>query len=116
MARRSHWVQKLLKPRSNKNQNSWIRSFIAGSMYRMSDMRGDTDIATIKTQIDVMRALARDSQVNTALSYYATDATTVNTAGQIIWATSDDKNCAEISIPYLKDGKLMITLETIFWN
>ena len=106
MARRSHWVQKLLKPRSNKNQNSWIRSFIAGSMYRMSDMRGDTDIATIKTQIDVMRALARDSQVNTALSYYATDATTVNTAGQIIWATSDDKNCAEIINTLFKRWKV----------
>lgn len=106
MARRSHWVQKLLKPTSNKNQNSWIRSFVAGSMYRMSDMRGDTDIATIKTQIDVMRALARDSQVNTALSYYATDATTVNTAGQIIWATSDDKNCAEIINTLFKRWKV----------
>ena len=106
MARRSHWVQKLLKPRSNKNQDSWVRSFIAGSMYRMSDMRGDTDIATIKTQIDVMRALARDSQVNTALSYYATDATTVNTAGQIIWATSDDKNCAEIINTLFKRWKV----------
>lgn len=96
MARR-HWIQRLLnRTNGRSNTNSWVRSFVAGSMYRISDMRGDTDISTIKTQIDVMRALARDPQVNTALSYYATDATTVNTAGQIIWATSEDKNCAEV--------------------
>lgn len=55
-------------------------------------MRGNESLADIKTQIDTMRALARDSQINTALSYYATDATTTNTNGQIIWATpTDDK-------------------------
>jgi hypothetical protein len=37
-----------------------------------------------------MRALARDSQISTALSYYATDATVANTSGQIIWATPHD--------------------------
>ncbi len=55
-------------------------------------LKGDTSLADIKTQIDTMRALARDSQINTALSYYATDATTVNTNNQIIWATSDKKH------------------------
>ena len=41
-----------------------------------------------------MRALARDSQISTALSYYATDATTTNTAGEIIWATADGSDKA----------------------
>lgn len=39
-----------------------------------------------------MRALANDSQVATALSYYATDATIPNSDGQIIWAVPIDKN------------------------
>ena len=64
-------------------------------MYRISDMRGNTSLADIKTQIDTMRALARDAQISTALSYYATDATTVNTDGQIIWAVPRDKNSAD---------------------
>ena len=90
MARQKHWVQRLLN--TPGNSISWIRSMIAGSLYRVSDIRTSSSISDIKTQIDTMRALARDSQISTALSYYATDATTVNTAGQIIWATSDDKD------------------------
>lgn len=90
MARQKHWVQRLLNAPSKPV--SWIRGMIAGSLYRVSDIRTSSSISDIKTQIDTMRALARDSQISTALSYYATDATTVNTAGQIIWATSDDKD------------------------
>lgn len=86
------WIKRLLnRPKSQ----SWIRSVISGSMYRISDMRGNTSLADIKTQIDTMRALARDAQISTALSYYATDATTVNTDGQIIWAVPRDKNSAD---------------------
>lgn len=44
-----------------------------------------------------MRALARDSQINTALSYYATDATTTNTSGQIIWATANDRSKSDVA-------------------
>ena len=90
MARQKHWVQRLLS--APAKPVSWIRSMIAGSLYRVSDIRTSSSISDIKTQIDTMRALARDSQISTALSYYATDATTVNTAGQIIWATSDDQH------------------------
>lgn len=106
MARKSYWMQKLLRRSSNSKAPSWLERVVAGSMYRISDMRGDTDVATIKTQIDVMRALARDSQVSTALAYYATDATTVNTAGQIIWATSDNDDCAEIVNQLFKRWKV----------
>lgn len=85
------WLNKLI-PRRSKLQDrpSWLRSLVTGSLYRISDIRGNTSFADIKTQIDTMRALARDSQISTALSYYATDATTTNTAGDIIWATGID--------------------------
>lgn len=88
------WIDKLVPSRSKLlDARSWIRSVVSGSLYRISDMRGNTSVADIKTQIDTMRALARDSQISTALSYYATDATTTNTAGEIIWATGlDDKS------------------------
>ena len=86
-----NWMKRML-PRRNKyhQEHSWLRTIITGGLYRMSDMRGNADFADIKTQIDTMRAVARDSQISTALSYYATDATTINTAGQIIWATAVD--------------------------
>ena len=86
-----NWMKRML-PRRNKyhQEHSWLRTIITGGLYRMSDMRGNADFADIKTQIDTMRAVARDSQISTALSYYATDATTINTAGQIIWATAID--------------------------
>lgn len=58
-------------------------------------MRGNSSLADIKTQIDTMRALARDSQISTALAYYATDATTTNTDGNIIWAVPLDKSHKE---------------------
>lgn len=88
------WLDKLV-PRKSKllDMPSWIRYVVSGSLYKISDIRGNTSFADIKTQIDTMRALARDSQISTALSYYATDATTTNTAGEIIWATGvDDKS------------------------
>lgn len=78
---------------------SYLRNMISGSFYRVSDIRGNTSIADIKTQIDTMRALANDSQISTALSYYATDATVTNSKGQIIWADPIDeehKKVAEI--------------------
>ena len=91
---RNKWIDRLVPKRYQAAQiNSYLRNLVTGSLYRMSDMRGETSVADIKTQIDTMRALARDSQISTALSYYATDATTTNTAGQIIWATAiDDKH------------------------
>lgn len=66
---------------------SRLRAIAAGSFYKVSDLKSGTDYADIKTLIDKMRALAKDSQVSTALSYYATDATLTNSANQIIWAT-----------------------------
>ncbi|MBO4542787.1 MAG: portal protein [Bacteroidales bacterium] len=82
------WYNKLFKPK--QTQVSRLRSTVAvgGTIYRISDLRTNSDIEDIRTQIMVMRSLARDSQISTALSYYATDATTPNTAGDIIWATA----------------------------
>ena len=60
-------------------------------------MKADSSLSTIKTQIDTMRALAEDSQIATALSYYATDATTLNSAGQIIWATATESKYQDIA-------------------
>lgn len=84
-----HWYQKLLKPRGTKI--SWLQNLVAGSLYKVSDATSTSDISNIKSQIDTMRALAKDSQISTALSYYATDSTTTNSNGQIIWATSKDE-------------------------
>ena len=91
---KNKWLAKLV-PKQSKlldSGKSWLRTIITGSLYRVSDIRGNTSFADIKTQIDTMRALARDSQISTALSYYATDATTTNTAGDIIWATAAESN------------------------
>lgn len=102
MPKQRRWIDKILTRKSKQNFSpTWLRSLVTGSLYRMSDMRGNSSVADIKTQIDTMRALARDSQISTALSYYATDATTTNTAGEIIWATAlentdTDKQAADI--------------------
>ena len=64
MARQKHWVQRLLDVPSKPV--SWIRGMIAGSLYRVSDIRTSSSISDIKTQIDTMRALARDSQISTS--------------------------------------------------
>lgn len=94
MAKKRWWWERLLTKPVRK---SYIRDIVTGSFYRMSDMRGNSSITDIKTQIDTMRALARDSQIDTALSYYATDATTTNTSGQIIWATSTDPKHKDVA-------------------
>lgn len=83
-------------PKSVKRR-SYLRDIVTGSLYRISDIRGNTDLADIQTQIDTMRALARDSQISTALSYYATDATVMNSDGQIIWATPVDDAHADVA-------------------
>lgn len=90
------WERLFPKP---KNQESFLRQIATGSLYKLSDLRSNGDIASIKTQIDTMRALALDSQISTALSYYATDATVTNTKGQVIWASAIDEeheNVADI--------------------
>lgn len=91
------WYQRIFTPKQPKV--SRLRSTVAvgGSMYRISDLRGDSDVADIRTQIQVMRALARDSQISTALSYYATDATTPNSTGDIIWATAVEPKYQEVA-------------------
>lgn len=90
----SKWFDKIItKDKKVKKSKtlSYLRSIIGGSFYKVSDIKKDSSLSDIKTQIDTMRALARDSQISTALSYYATDATTTNSSGQIIWATPTDK-------------------------
>jgi len=97
------WLDRLIPRRPRYDYypgvTSYLKSIVTGSLYRVSDIRGNTSFADIKTQIDTMRALARDSQISMALSYYATDATTTNTSGDIIWATPIDdkyKDVAEV--------------------
>ena len=98
----ANWLDRLLR-RTNTAQKqsfpylSYIRKAVAGSFYRISSMKGNSSLSTIRTQIDTMRALAEDSQIATALSYYATDATTLNSAGQIIWATAVDDKFQEVA-------------------
>lgn len=77
----------------------WLKQLMTGSLMHLSDVSHNTDYENIKTQIDTMRALARDSQISTALSYYATDATVLNTSGQVIWAAPknpEDKDVAKV--------------------
>lgn len=92
------WLDRLFGPRKT-NIISRLRSTVCvgGTFYKVSDLRGASDIEDIKTQIQVMRALARDSQVSTALNYYATDATTANSAGDVIWATAIDDDHKEVA-------------------
>lgn len=92
------WFDKLVgKNAPKKKKTSLLRGIVSGSFYRVSDLRGDTALSDIRTQIDTMRALARDSQISTALSYYATDATTPNSSGNVIWATAIDKKYQEVA-------------------
>lgn len=87
-----------------------LLSYISsGSLYKISDLRSDNAVTNIKSQIDRMRALAEDSQVSTTLDYYATDATTANASGLIIWATpiSDEyKQVADIINAKFKQWKV----------
>ena len=80
----------------NKNSN-YLRNAVTGSLYKISDIKSQSDVGDIKTLIRTMRALAEDSQVATALSYYSTDSTTPNSSGQIIWAVdTGNVKCAEL--------------------
>lgn len=87
----ANWFQKLTTPKVDRT-TTLLRRIKTGSFLKLSNLRGDSDLTTIKNIIDAMRALAEDSQIYTALSYYATDATTASAGGKIIWATSVDSN------------------------
>ena len=91
------WYDKIIKKSNNNKRRSTFRSILGGSLYKISDVRDNTSIADIHTQIDTMRAMANDSQISTALNYYATDSTVPNSDGRIIWATSRDENCKEVA-------------------
>lgn len=92
-----NWLFRQRKEVDKKSSSSWLRSVVVGSSYRVSDIKETTSFQDIKTQIDTMRALATDSQISTALNYYATDATTTNNGGQIIWATPVEPMYKEVS-------------------
>lgn len=94
------WLDKILRREKSAQKrlypnNTLLRRIVTGSFYKVSSLKGNSDFITIRNQIDTMRALATDSQIATALSYYATDATTTNSAGQIIWATAVDEKFQE---------------------
>jgi len=91
------WYEKLFTPKQKKVSRLRNTVAVGGSIYRVSDLRTNSDIEDIRTQILVMRALARDSQISTALSYYTTDATTPNTAGDIIWATAIEPRYQQVA-------------------
>ncbi len=92
LRRRAKTAQKETNP-----YNSILRKIVTGSFYKVTSIKGTSTLSTIQSIVDTMRALAQDSQIATALSYYATDATTVNSAGQIIWATAPDPKCQEVA-------------------
>ena len=94
MANQNRFIDRFL-PKRNK-QKSYLRDVVSGSLYKVSDMKADSSLNDIKTQIETMRALAADSQISTALSYYATDATVTNTNGDVLWAVPIDKSDSSI--------------------
>ena len=100
LKRLSNWISK------PKKVSSFLRYVVSGSFVKLSDMRGNTSVSDIRSKIDTMRNLASDSQISTALSYYATDSTTSNSAGQIIWATSDIPELADIINALFKRWKI----------
>ena len=96
------WYERLVG-KSNRvdlryDHTSFLRSIVTGSFYRVSDLKGTSVYSDIKSQIDVMRALARDPQISTAFDYYATDATIANSAGQVIWATAVDPGYDDVQV------------------
>lgn len=97
------WLDKLMNRQRTaiNSRNLGIVSMLSrittGTFFKPSSIKGSTDLATIRNQIDTMRALALDSQIATALSYYATDATIPNSIGQIIWATTSDEKYQEVA-------------------
>lgn len=89
--------------------HQFLKTAVGGSLYKLSDVQSYSDVSDIRTLIQTMRALAKDSQVATALSYYATDATTPNSSGQIIWATDvdpDKRPCSELINALFKRWKI----------
>lgn len=85
------------------DKKSFLRFVTSGTLIRNTRFNGDSDISNIQNLIEAMRNLANDSQISTALSYYATDSTVPNTKGDIIWATSDaDPKIAEIINTWFK--------------
>ena len=107
---RSKLLDRLRRPENTFNRNiSWLKSVVSGSVYRAANAQNLSVLDTIKSQVDVMRALATDAQISAALSYYATDATTKNSSGQIIWAVpidSDSANVADIVNDLFKRWKI----------
>lgn len=94
---KNHLIKKLWSFTKRKpNRPSFLRFVTSGSFLRTSDLRNSSTVADIRAKIETMRALAQDSQIKMALSYYATDSTTTNSAGQIIWATSDIEELGDI--------------------
>lgn len=108
------WFDKLLRRSEDAQRKmypsftSFLRLMKVGSFYKVSNLKSNSALTNIKMEIDTMRALAEDSQVSTALSYYATDATVANSAGQIIWATAID--------PKYQDVAEMINLKLKEWD
>lgn len=95
------WYDRLIQKRKPNKQypenTSWLRSLVGGSLYRVSNNTTLDSFKSIRQTIDTMRALVTDSQISTALSYYATDATTPNTGGQVIWATANDDAHSDVA-------------------
>ena len=98
-------LKRVQKPRSP--YPSFLRYITSGSFLKSDMINGNSSYSDIKSKINSMRALAGDSQISTALSYYATDATTTNTAGQIIWATSDVDGLADLINSLFKKWKVI---------
>ena len=88
--------RKLKKQQEPKRQTSFLRRVLGGGIIQRSALYGHSDLNDIRSLIQAMRNLAEDSQISTALSYYATDSTLPNSAGDIIWASSDDPQIADI--------------------
>ena len=79
-----------------KQKQSFLRYVVSGGLRRSSGFSGDSDVSDIHNLIQAMRNLANDSQISTALSYYATDSTIPNSSGDVIWATAKDPTLARI--------------------
>lgn len=98
-------LDKLFPSRRNQNKRtltpeifSFLRgSLLSGSLYNMSTLKGTSSYNDILSLITTMRALSQDAQICTALNYYATDATTPNANGDIIWATALDSDHSDVA-------------------
>lgn len=106
----ANWLEKLRKRSEKANKGQWwslslLRQVQQGTFFRLPNGSYTKTLADIETTIQIMRGLATDAQIATALDYYATDATTPNTTGDIIWATAidpDHKDIADIINAKLK--------------